>query len=417
MRHCKLTAVLAVLAASACEMAAAEEDGVRKLTSAQRTVIATGAAWGTITTLADGSLGLVYQKARPIKECKGVNVAMEWIRSTDGGKSWSRPVLVSQRRGPGGKLYLKRPEGGYVALQDRNQALGQLPSGRIVVSFCRLNYSYRKTGEQVVHAETDFGFENQGTFYCWSDDLGKTWSEVQALQPGLVGGGKGGAIAPHWRIVSLANGAAMMSLYGAYNPQYQGPVKVPEGTKKLSAVVRSTDNGQTWGDPSVILADPDKQFYEETALCVVGDKLLAHVRKPGGNVDQYVSTDDGRTWQGPTPLTEGGQQPGGAFLLKSGKLMATWGNRRPPMGAAAMLSNDEGKSWDYAHRVSLAWDAPNENCGYANGTQAGDGSIVVVYYIMHVPPGGPDGYHKLWLGSKVYAVRFTEEQFLKAAGL
>jgi hypothetical protein len=414
MNRYRLIAVLAVLSTSVCEIAAAEEDGVRKLTSAERTVVAKGAAWGTVTSLSDGSLGLMYQKARPIKECKGVNVALEWIRSTDGGKSWSRPVLVSERRGSGGKLYQKRPQGGYIAFQERNQAVGQLPSGRIVVSFCRLDYSYRTTGEQVTHAETDFGFENRGVFYCWSDDLGKTWSKAKAMDAGPVGGK---AIASHWRIVSLADGTAMMSVYGANNPKYQGPVKVPAGTKKLVAVLRSTDNGETWGDPSIILSDTNDQFYEETTLCVVGKQILAHVRKPGGNIDQYVSTDDGRTWKKPTPLTEGGQHPGGAFLLKSGKLMATWGNRRLPMGAAAMLSSDEGKTWDYAHRVSLAWDAPNENCGYANGAQAGDGSIVVVYYIMHVLPDGPDGYHKLWQGSKVYAVRFTEQQFLKAAGL
>jgi hypothetical protein len=405
---------LVVLLAGVCGTAAAEQDGVHKLTTAQRTVIAEGAAWATVASLADGSLGIVYQKARPIKECKGVNVAMEWVRSTDGGKSWSAPVLVSECRGSGGTLYMKRPQGGYIASQERNQAVGQLPSGRIIVSFCLLNYSYRSTGEQVVHAETDFGFENKGVFYCWSDDLGKTWSKPRPMSAGPVGGK---AIAPHWRIVSLADGTAMMSVYGSPNPRYRGPVKPPKGTKKLVTVVRSTDNGETWGDPSIVLSEPNDQFYEETTLCVVGEKLLAHTRKPAGNVDQYISTDGGRTWKGPTPLTQGEQHPGGAFLLKSGKLMATWGNRRAPIGAAAMLSSDGGKSWDYEHRVSLAWDAPNQNCGYANGAQAGDGSIVVVYYIMHVPPEGPDGYHKLWQGSKVYAVRFTERQFLDAAGL
>ena len=343
-----------------------------------------------------------------------MNVAMEWIRSTDGGKSWSRPVLVSERRGPGGKLYLKRPEGGYVALQDRNQAIGQLPSGRIVVSFCR---STTPTAKRVRCMPKRISV---WTFYCWSDDLGKTWCEVRAMQPGLVGG-KGFASSPQWRIVSLADGTAMMSHYGLYNPHYQGPVKAPKGTRKLATVIRSTDNGETWGDPSIIVAEPGDQCYEETALCLVGRKLFAHVRTPAGNVVQYVSTDDGRTWKGPRPLTEigqtpdgsTGQQPGGAFLLKSGKLMATWGNRRPPYGAMAMIGGSDGKSWAYPHRVSLAWDAPNVNCGYANGAQAGDGTIVVVYYIMHVETSSG---HDQWMGSKVYAVRFTEKQFLEAAG-
>ncbi len=415
MRHHILTAVLVILAISVGLMALAAEDGDRKFTTAERTVLAEGAAWGAINTLKDGSLGVIYQKARPIAECKGVNVALEWIRSTDGGKSWSKPVLVSERLGPKGELYLNGPDEQIVALQDRNEAFGQLPSGRIVVSFARLNYSYKKTGEQVIHADTDFGFENQGIWYCWSDNWGKTWSKPQAMDTSIV---SKKAISPHWRIINLPDHTALMSVYGLYNQDYKGPVKVPEGIQKLCAVFRSKDNGKTWGDPSVIMTAPDKGIYEETALCLLSNKtLLAHVRKPGGNTDQYCSMDYGRTWQGPTPFTQGEQHPGGAFQLKSGKVLATWGNRRPPMGAAAMISNDEGITWDYDHRVSLAWDAPNGNCGYANGAQAKDGSIVVVYYIMHVSPDGPDGYHNLWLGSKVYAVRFTEKQFLEVAGL
>lgn len=410
-----LAVLLVVLAVAAGLSAAAAEDGDRKFTTVERQVIAEGAAWGAINTLNDGSLGLIYQKARPIKECKGCNIAMEWVRSIDGGKTWSKPVLVSERRGPNGELYLNGPDGGYIALQDRNEAFAQLPSGRIVVAFARLNYSYKKTGEQVVHADTDFGFENQGVWYCWSDDKGKTWSKPLAMDTSII---SKKAISPHWRIINLSDGTALMSVYGMYNQDYKGSIKVPDGTQKLVAVFRSKDNGKTWGDPSVIMTATDKLIYEETALCLLNiGALLAHVRTPSGRVDQYASTDKGRTWQKVGALTQDGQQPGGAFQLKSGRLMATWGNRRNPCGAMAMVTDNSG-NWGYDHRVSLAWDAPNENCGYANGAQAKDGSIVVTYYIMH-HPGGQDaeGYHNLWLGSKVYVVRFTEQEFLKEAGL
>jgi hypothetical protein len=120
-------------------------------------------------------------------------------------------------------------------------------------------------------------------------------------------------------------------------------------------------NGRTWGDPSIILTKTDRRAWEETALCLVGDKVLAYVRSGRHNVLQYVSTDNGQTWAGPTQITEPGQQPGGAFRLESGKLLFTWGNRRAPFGAAAMLSRDDGRTWDYGQRVSLAWDAPNAN--------------------------------------------------------
>ena len=47
-----------------------------------------------------------------------------------------------------------------------------------------------------------------------------------------------------------------------------------------------------------------------------------------------------------------------------------------------LRSTDNGETWDYDHRVSLAWDAHNPDCGYANGTQASEGTIVVTFYDM-----------------------------------
>lgn len=393
----------------------AAEDGKRKLIDANRQVVAESAAWGVITSLADGSIGLVYQHARPLPDVDACNVAMQWIRSTDGGKTWSEPVLISERRGPKGSLYAPRAEGGYIVFQQRNEALGQLPSGRIVCAFCELNYHYNKDGQPAHNPDKDFNHQNQGVVYTWSDDLGKTWVPTRPLTDHPVGG-PGGGVSPHWRIVTLPDGTALMTLYGSYNPQYQRAADIPAGTGKLAGVIRSTDNGKIWGDFTAIFTDPGDQQYEETALCLVGEKLLAHQRRPKGNIVQYESLDQGRTWRGLTPLTEPGQHPGGAFVLASGKLLATWGNRRPPYGAAAMLSNDRGATWQYDRRVLLAGDAPSENCGYANGAQAGDGTIVVTYYVMP-PSTGTGNYRKLWTDSKVFVVRFTEEQFANAAGL
>ena len=226
-------------------------------------------------------------------------------------------------------------------------------------------------------------------------------------------GGKPPLVSPHWRIVTLADGTALVTCYGSYDPEYDGDLEIPDGTRTMCGVLRSTDNGETWGDPSIVMAKPEQLAWEETALCLLeDDKLLAHVRTGRHNIVQYVSHDKGRNWQGPTEVTEPGQQPGGAFRLQSGNLLSTWGNRRAPFGAVAMLSHDNGETWDYDHRVSLAWDAHNPDCGYANGAQAGDGTIVVTYYDM----GEKSSYRNLWDKSRVFVVRFTEEEFLAAPG-
>ena len=160
------------------------------------------------------------------------------------------------------------------------------------------------------------------------------------------------------------------------------------------------------------MSKADDLTWEETALCKVGSRLLAHVRTGQHNVDQYVSEDAGRTWSGPTQVTEPGQQPGAALQLASGDILFTWGNRRPPFGAAAMLSRDGGQSWDYDHRVMLGWDAVNESCGYANAAQTPGGDIVATYYEMPAT----QVYRDLWGKSRVYVVRFTETQLLQAMG-
>lgn len=401
------TLLLACVAAQ-CGFALAG-DGDRKLLDAQRQVVAEDALWPAITSLADGSLGLTYQHWRyDDPNSPGPNVSMEWMRSTDGGLTWSDPVIISERLGAGGLYYDRRDDGGYIVYERRNQAIGQLPSGRLVCAMADLNYYYNSQGvaEQQNYLGSTFRYD--GMVYTWSDDLGQTWSPAQTLPSGPFGGEHAYepyyAASPQWRIVTMDDGTALMSLYGSYDPAYSGPLNIPAGTTYMSGVIRSTDNGETWGDISTIMTKSDGLPYEETALCALSDgKLLAHVRTQAGSVVQYASSDGGRTWAGPTFFTQAGQHPGGAFELESGLVMATWGNRRDPYGAMAMLSYNGGDTWDYAHRVSLAWDASGEGCGYANGAQAGDGSIVVVYY---------DSID----GGKVYSVRFTEEQFLAAAG-
>ena len=392
---------------------AAGDDGARKLTDGQRIVIAEGAAWGVVNTLSDGSLGLIIQRSRSLEEIDATNVAMEWLRSTDGGKTWSDPVMIHERRSPDGKLYEPRPDGGYVVFQERNEAFGQLPSGRIVCAFCELNYHYDADGEQINAPGVNWSHVNQGIVYMWSDDLGISWSPPRQMTISPFGGAPP-LVSPHWRIVSLSDGTALVTIYGSNDPSYAGDLDIPDDTRAICGVLRSTDNGETWGDASVILAKPEKLMWEETALCLLDDdKLIAHVRTGRHNIIQYVSSDKGRTWQGPTEGNEPGQQPGGAFRLQSGRLLCTWGNRRAPFGAVAMISDDEGATWDYDHRVSIAWDAHNGDCGYANGAQAGDGTIVVTYYDM----GEKTSYRNLWEKSRVFVVRFTEEQFLAAAGI
>jgi hypothetical protein len=404
--------VLFVLSSGlAIRSASGAVDGDRMLTTSVRSILANSAAWSVITTLNDGSLGLVYQKAAPVEQTiGGANVSMEWIRSTNGGLSWSSPITVAERLGSGGQLYDTRPGGGYIVYEQRNQSMGQMANGRIVCAMTNLDYQYDSQGNNLD------GFMYAGLTYTYSDNLGATWQPLISMPttgPFSTAYANYGA-ATQGRIITLPDDSntALMSIYGLRNPAYNGPVDIPTGTTYMAGVLRSTDNGLTWGDPSLVMTKSTNEgAYEETNLCRVSDnRMLAEMRTPADTVVQYVSTDQGRTWQKGDAVTEPGQIPGSAFQLADGKLMLTWGNRRSPYGAMAMISNNGGRTWDYEHRVSLAGDASGGSCGYAYGAQAKDGSIVVTYYDL--PAGGAD-----WSTGKVYGVRFTEKEFLDAAGL
>ena len=392
------------------------DKGTAKLVASQSQAIARGAAWGTVNQLSDDSVGMVIQKARLVDGTEGVNVCMQWLRSTDGGQTWLDPVLMGERRGSDGKLFERQEDGGYIIFQERNQAVGQLPSGRIVAAWVQLNYHYGPDGKERNAPGMDWINPCQGMVVTWSDDMGQTWSTMRPMDVGPFLGpflGRQNGVSPHWRILSLQDGTALMSLYGNYNPEYKGKLMIPEGTQSMSAVIRSTDEGVTWGDLSLIMHKSGRLMYEETTLVQLDEnRLLAHVRTPRHDTDQYQSADAGRTWTGPQTVTQPQQHPAGAIRLQSGNLLLTWGNRRAPYGAMVMLSRDEGKTWDYDHRVSIGWKGFGESCGYANGVQLADGTIKVTYYVM---PETKD-YHQLWNQSIVYLVSFSEKQFSKAAG-
>ena len=38
-----------------------------------------------------------------------------------------------------------------------------------------------------------------------------------------------------------------VTCYGSYDPEYDGDLEIPDGTRTMCDVLRSTDNGETWG--------------------------------------------------------------------------------------------------------------------------------------------------------------------------
>ncbi len=371
--HAILGILIAGVSTMATTPAMCDETALPKLDAAERIVAVRGGGYfPVLVQLQDGRLAAVLRGGAPHLGKAG---RLDWIESKDGGKTWSEPRVIVD--GP---------------WDDRNPAFGQMPNGTLVMA-CAECTCYDPSGQWKPQAG---GFE---LFYVLSKDGGKTWSDRRPLRAGPIG--RIGS--PYGRIVTLKDGTALMSVYGEADPAYEGPGKPPAGSRgDLVGILRSRDNGGTWGDFSLISAAD----HNETALLPMPDgRILAAMRTGKGQVDTCESADGGRTWTQPVPVTGGPdrqwpEHPADLIALRGNRVLMVLGRRHAPLGAMAIVSRDGGRTWDYAGRRLLAWTSQNGDCGYPSGVRRRDGTVVCLYYSV--------GTTDLPGTEQAIAVRFSE---------
>ena len=322
-----------------------DETGVPKTKGIERVIAVKGQGYFPVMIrLRDGSLGVVLRGGAPHLGVKG---RLDWIRSNDSGRSWSKPTLIVDSR-----------------WDDRNPSLGQMADGTLVVGYAEAS-TYDANGKWAPSAGS------YDLFFVMSHDEGNTWSEKKKLSSGPIVNGS-----PFGRIIHDRNGTALMAVYGGWDSSY-AESKKPEGkAKDFSGIIRSKDNGRSWGDFSLILPG-----HNEASLALLpGGKLIAVARTEGGALSTTESSDNGFHWSAPRTLTRAGQHPADICRLKSGTLLLTYGNRLRPYGVGCLTSHDSGTTWEYKKRGMLAWDSQSTDCGYPSTVQLDDGTIVTMFY-------------------------------------
>ena len=278
----------------------------------------------------------------------GVKGRLDWVRSTDGGRTWTLKLLVD---GP---------------MDHRNPAVGQLKDGTVLVAY-EIDRSYGPNGERLKD------FTSGGLYTMRSNDRGDTWKGPFKLPISLED-----CASPFGKIVQLSDGTALLNVYFGKGPH------------PATKVYRSKDSGETWGDPSVIAEN-----YDETSLLVLPDeRILAVLRSSvGGHLATSFSSDKGRTWSAPHQVTRDNEHPADVILLKDGRLLLAYGERNRPFGVRAMLSRDLGQTWG-PNIIILADDAQRPDCGYPSSAEVAPGKIVTVYYgvdeVKDKSPVSPD---------------------------
>ena len=309
-------------------------------------VMENGGFWPTIALLQNGELVVIARTGAPHGVTRGGS-RLALTRSSDGGRTWSEPIAVASSR----------------PTQDlRDGWLSQLKDGTLVLGFHVYDFDAQGRADN----------DNVNVYLTQSRDLGRTWTVASKidLSPHTWGN-------THSRIVELPSGTLLIHIATAYshNPGRADIFRPPGDREFQSQVFRSKDGGKTWGDRSLI------SNGDETGLLRLSSgKLLAPVR---GEFRVYIHEmgDEGRTWRNLGEVTEPGEKPGSLLQLKDGRVLFSYGDRRLPFyGVQAMISRDEGKTWDRQNRFQLVWDAPTSDCGYPTSVQLPDGRIFTVYY-------------------------------------
>ena len=263
------------------------------------------------------------------------------IRSKDNGKTWE------------GKIIVYDDEDG---IQD--PSIKALSDGSLICNFFKWK----------VIKQEPFNHQVLGTFIVRSYDSGYTWEKelTKVEVPDFKLSGTSDAI------LELNDGTLLIPMYGA---------KI--GERQRAFILKSKDKGSTWTDFRTVAFDPlgNMDFQEPALTMLPSGKIICMMRVYG--VEQYLwqseSLDGGNTWSIPKK-TEIWGFPAHLLVLKDGRILCSYGYRRPPYGIRACISYDEGKTWDLKNEIIIRSDGLHGDLGYPSSIELNTGEILTVYY-------------------------------------
>lgn len=325
------------------------------------------AAWPTVCKDSQGNLVVAFSGNRIMHICPFAKCML--IRSKDEGKTWSSPIIAIDTplddRDPG---ILHMGGGKMLMVSMNNTRAVQLPNigkyGSAERSAMVAPYLENIT-DQV--EEKYYGFS-----VSISEDDGYTWSEPIRTP----------VFAP--RGPSLRKDGTI--LYAGWPA-----IKDDSDTEICPVWVYTSKDGRTYDLLAEIPENPELpqsrySYSEPHILELPSGRLILHVRvdEPGKPytercfiLAQTISDDGGNTWSPLKPLNRHGAPP---HLLQhsSGALISACGRRCEPYGIQAMISYDEGETWDMDYFLQIAGENPD--MGYPCSAELDNGDIFTVFY-------------------------------------
>lgn len=164
----------------------------------------------------------------------------------------------------------------------------------------------------------------------------------------------------------------------------------PDGQEGRVFCARTTDGGKSFHFVSWVTPEPKGYTIMPASVRLPSGRILTAVRcSEGFNtttsplcwIDLYASDDNGESWQHLSrPVADAGRggNPPTLTRLHDGRLALTYGFRNAPFAMQAVLSKDDGASWEAP--VTLHQGAGNHDLGYPRTYQRPDGMLVTAYY-------------------------------------
>lgn len=304
-------------------------------------------AWPNVTTLDDGTLAVAIYN-RPVHGRWHGDVEV-W--GSQDGRLWGQRGTAAAGEPPGNRM---------------NVAAGKAGDGHLVVIASGWTPVLPPGASQ-----DGFEFAVRSVLpprVCRSADGGRTWERADSVR------------APRGDEWFIPFGDVTPGPAGLAVPFYSARPATSRAAN-TAWFFRSSDEGRTWGDASVIAAD---DYNETDILHLDAGRWLAACRTLGdGHVELFASDDDGRGWERRGPLTLPRQHPPHLTRLADGRILLTFGIRNEGLyGIGARFSHDDGVTWG-APRLLVALDDASDG-GYPSSAQLPDGTIATAYYANRV---------------------------------
>ncbi len=286
------------------------------------------------------------------------------IRSQDGGRTWGLPQEVYNSE-----------------LDDRDANILTMPDGTVILTWFT--------------SVATLGWINPEGPYCLPEPWRSRWEERYKRQGITFETETGG-----WLLRSADGGHSWDEALPTPAGQHAGPGVTSDGCliyigsggpEGPAPVFESVDKGESWAQisevPAPTTGDPPRSIIDENhVLEVTPGHLLAMFRSGFDRAEEVVlyqshSADAGYTWSEVERLPILGHPPH-LMRLESGAILCTYGYREnePCRSIRAVLSYDEGQTWDVDNIIILyEFELPCD-MGYPVSVEVKPGQILTIYY-------------------------------------